>query len=76
MKVAIVQDLAEKVLLGRDVSLHKHMVKRLPRGEQMDLLRQLKVKLEVKLEDKDCWLGIDFSFNGKLYGKPGKPKVH
>ena len=38
MKAAIVQDLAEEVPLGRDIPLHKHMVKRLPKGKQMDLL--------------------------------------
>ena len=41
MKPAIVQDLTEEVLLGRDVPLHNHMVKHLPRGEQMELLHQL-----------------------------------
>ena len=57
MKAAIVQDLAEEVLLGRDVPLHKHMVKRLPKGEQMELLRQLtrdnKVQLKEKPEDDE-----------------------
>ena len=51
MKAAIVQDLVEEVLLGRDVPPHKHMVKPLPRGEQMDLLRQLEVQLEEKREE-------------------------
>ena len=44
IKATIVQDLAEKVTLGRDVPLHKHMVERLPKGKQMDLLRQLEVQ--------------------------------
>ena len=52
MKAAIVQDLAEEVLLGRDVPLHKHMVKRLPKGEQMDLLHQLARDNEVQLEER------------------------
>ena len=41
VKPAIVQDLAEEVLLGRDLPLHKHIVKCLPRGEHMELLHQL-----------------------------------
>lgn len=41
MKPTIVQDLAEEVLLVRDISLHKRMVKSLPRKEQMELLCQL-----------------------------------
>ena len=55
MKAAIVQDIAEEVLLGRDVPLHKHMMKRLPKGEQLALLRQLgrddKVQLKERPED-------------------------
>ena len=35
VKPAIVQDLAEEVLLGRDVPLHKHLVKRLPKGNRL-----------------------------------------
>ena len=68
MKAAVVQDLVEEVLLGRDVPLHKHMVKRLPRGEQMDLMRQLKVQLEEKPEDKDCPLGVELPFGEELLG--------
>ena len=34
VKATIVQDLAEEVLLGRDVPLHKHLVKRLLRGNR------------------------------------------
>ena len=49
MKASIVQNLAEEVLLGRDVLLHKHMVRWLPRSEQMDLLRQLAKDNEVQL---------------------------
>ena len=41
VKVAIVHDLAEEVLLGRDVPLHKHIVRCLPKEEQMDLLCQI-----------------------------------
>ena len=70
MKAAIVKDLAEEVLLERDVPLHKHMVKRLPRGEQLNLLRQLKVQLKEKPEDKDCPLGIEFPFEEELFKKP------
>ena len=36
VKVAVVQDLAEEVLLGRDVPLQKHMVKHLPQEGQME----------------------------------------
>ena len=56
------QDLAEEVLLGRDVPLHKHMVKRLPRGEQMELLHQLardnKVQLKERPEDDERALAV------------------
>ena len=38
LEAAVVQDLVEEVLLGRDVPLCKHMVKCLPQEEQMDLL--------------------------------------
>ena len=80
MKAAIVQDLGEEALLGRDVPLHKHMVKRLPRGLQMELLHQLardnKVKLKEKPEDKDWSLGIEFPFDEELFEKPGKPRAH
>ena len=49
VKAAIVENLAEEVLLGRDVPLHKHMVRWLTRSEQMDLLRQLAKDNEVQL---------------------------
>ena len=52
VKAAIVQDLAEDVLLGRDVPLHKLTVKHLPRGEQMELLRQLTRDNKVHLKEK------------------------
>ena len=52
VKAAILQDLVQEVLLGRDVPLHKHMVKCLPRGEQMELLHQLARDNEVKLDEK------------------------
>ena len=51
VKAAVVQGLTEDVLLGRDVPLHKHMVSRLPRGEQMDLLRQLAEKHHVQIQE-------------------------
>ena len=41
VKAAILQDFSEEILLVRDVPLHEHMVKYLPRGEQMELLCQL-----------------------------------
>ena len=41
VKAAVVKDLAEEVLLGRDVPLHRHVMKRLPKKEQVELLRQL-----------------------------------
>ena len=50
VKAAIVQDVAEEVLLGKDVPLHKHMVKHLPRGEQMELLCQLARDNKVQLK--------------------------
>ena len=138
MHLEFVQNLAEEVLLGRDVPLLRHMVKRLTRGEQMNLLRQLTVKLEERAEDektltlvtctqegrmaqhrkdsvetceedpeeedtagiqevipdtqvgdsiegqgsgdeisvnKDCPLGIEFPFDGELFGKPREPRV-
>ena len=49
VKAAIVQNLAEEVLLGRNVPLHKRMVWQLPRSEQMDLLRRLAKDNEVQL---------------------------
>ena len=52
MKATIVQDHAKEVLLGRDVSLHKHMVKRLPKGEQTALLRRLARDNKVQLEER------------------------
>ena len=75
VKAAIVHDLVEEVLLGRDVPLHKHMVKRLPRREQMDLLRQSEVQLKEKPEDKDFPLGIEFPFDEELFEKQGKLRV-
>ena len=41
IRAAVVQDLAEEVLLGRDVLLHKHIVCQLPETDQMALLQQL-----------------------------------
>ena len=51
VKAAVVQGLTGDVLSGRDVPLHKHMVSRLPRGEQMDLLRQLAEKHHVQIQE-------------------------
>jgi DNA-binding phage protein len=50
VNAAAVQGLAEDVLLGRDVPLHKHMAHRLPRREQMELLQKLAEinKMELK----------------------------
>ena len=42
VEAAVVENLAEDVLLGQDIPLHKHMVKRLDRKEQLELLCQLK----------------------------------
>ena len=62
VKATIVQDLAEVVLLGRDVPLHKYMVKCLPRGKQMELLHQLgrdnNVQLEERPEDDERALAV------------------
>ena len=52
LKDAIVQNLASEVLLGRDVPLQKHIVKRLPKWEQMDLLHHLARENEVQLEER------------------------
>ncbi len=41
VKAAVVENLAEEVLLGRDVPLHRHIVKRLPKEEQVELIKQL-----------------------------------
>ena len=51
LEAVVIPNLVEEVLLGRDVPLCKHLVKRLPRKEQMELLRQLagdknKIQLE------------------------------
>ena len=51
LEAAIVQDLVEEVLLGRDVPLCKHLVKRLPREEQVELLQQLARENRVGLEE-------------------------
>ena len=51
LEAAVVQDLVEEVLLGRDVPLCKHLVKRLPREEQMELLQQLARDNRVRLEE-------------------------
>ena len=51
MKAAVVKDLAEEVLLGRYVPLHRHMVKCLSKTEQLDLLRQLAKDNGICLED-------------------------
>ena len=52
MKATIVQDLSEEVLQGREVPLHKHLVKRLPRGKQMELQHQLSRDNKVQLKEK------------------------
>ena len=41
VRAAVVQGLAEDVLLGRDVPLHRHIARRLPKEEQVELLKQL-----------------------------------
>ena len=50
VEAAVVENLAEDVLLGQDVPLHKHMVKRLSKEEQLELLRQLKKDNEDQAE--------------------------
>ena len=52
LEAAVVQDLVEEVLLGRDVPLCKHLVKRLPQEEQMELLQQLAKDNKIQLEDR------------------------
>lgn len=49
IKAAIVEGLPEDVLLGMDVPLHKHLVKRLPDREQMELLHQLAKDHQVEI---------------------------
>ena len=51
VKAAVV-GLPEDVLLGRDVPLHKHMVRRLPKEEQMELLHQVANEHEVRIQEK------------------------
>ncbi len=51
VKAVVVQGLPEDVLLGRDVPLHKHIVKRLPKKDQVELLKQLARDHQVTLED-------------------------
>ena len=57
VKAAVVKDLAEEVLLGRDVPLHRHMAKRLSKEEQMDLLQRLA---------KDNGICLDHSVEGAM----------
>ena len=52
VKAAVVQGLAEDVLLGRDVPLHLHIAKRLPKEEQGELLKQLIKEQEVHIEEQ------------------------
>ena len=52
VEAAILQDLADEVLLGRDIPQHKHMVKCLPKGEHMALLQQLAGDNKVQLNEK------------------------
>ena len=51
VKAAVVRDLSEEVLLGRDVPLHRHMVKCLSKTEHLDLLRQLAKDNGIRLQD-------------------------
>ncbi len=51
VRAAVVQGLPEDVHLGRDVPLHKHMVKRLSKNEQMELLQQLAKDHQVHLSE-------------------------
>ena len=51
VEAAVVENLAEDVLLGQDVPLHKHMVKRLSKEEQLELLHQLKKDNEDQAEE-------------------------
>ena len=51
VEAAVVENLAEDVLLGQDVPLHKHMVKRLSKEEQVELLHQLKKDNEDQAEE-------------------------
>ena len=52
LEAAVVQDLVEEVLLGRDVPLCKHMVKCLPQEEQMGLPQQLARDNRIQLEGR------------------------
>ncbi len=68
---ALVQDLAEVVLLGRDAPLHKHMVKRLSEEEQISLMHQLardnKTELEIKDKDKAFAVSTRSQQRGELH---------
>ena len=80
----------DEVLLGRDVPLHKHMVKRLSKEDQMELLQQLAKDNRIQLEerpdisdqnpmfeteaDNDFYAGQEFPFVDELFGKQRKQK--
>ena len=52
LEAAVVQDLVEEALLGRDVPFCKHMVKCLLQEEQMELLQQLAKHHQIQLEER------------------------
>ena len=58
IRAAVVPDLAEEVLLGRDVPLHKHTVCRLPETDQMALLQQLARAHGVEISKDDVALAV------------------
>ena len=58
IRAAVVQDLAEEVLLGRDVPLHKHIVCRLPETDQMALLQQLARAHGMEISKNDVALAV------------------
>ena len=52
LRVVVVPNLVKEVLLGRDIPLCKHLVRCLPREEQIELLQQLARDNEVQVEER------------------------
>ena len=52
LEAVVVPNLVEEVPLGKDIPLCKHLVRRLPWEEQMELLQQLARNNDVQLEER------------------------
>ena len=65
--------------IGRDVLLHKHMVKHLPKGEELEPLHQLardnKVRLEERREDDERALDFVTSAQERTMAQQRKDAV-